>query len=93
MYWFQVFKLVKLSTVLPHSTTIFLQGGSQVSLALIRDLGDEGTVRVEYTTSADTATDNQDYVHASGSVLFSPSQRSQTIVIKILEVPIMCCDL
>lgn len=63
-----------------------LQDSAQVSLAVVRNLGVVGQVRVDYTTSPGTANRNEDFVEQTASLIFSAGQNSQAIVIRVLQV-------
>ena len=57
-----------------------------MSLAVVRNLGVIGQVRVNYTTYPDTAYRNEDFLEKSGSLIFTAGLSSQAIVIRILPV-------
>eukprot|EP00064_Thunnus_orientalis_P005520 superscaffoldBa00000542_g5534 len=56
-----------------------------VNVTVNRSLGSQGSVRVTYQTSSDTAVSGVDFTPASGRLLFTPGQNSQQISLRIYD--------
>lgn len=64
-----------------------------MSLAVVRNLGVIGQVRVNYTTFPDTAYRNEDFLEQTGSLVFTAGLNSEALVIRILAVSTLLIDL
>ena len=68
----------------PASYTVAEDGGNVV-LTVDRIDGTLGEVTVEYNTNSDSATGNEDYVPATGTLTFADGVTSQTITVEIIN--------
>lgn len=77
-----------------HITKVFFDPGhytvlenvGQFTVTVARDGGDLNlTVLVDYKTEDGTASGDQDYVSAAGTITFAPGETSQTITLEVID--------
>jgi serine protease AprX len=61
------------------------ESGGSVTVTVIRTGGSDGAVSVDYTTSNGTATAGNDYVAASGTLIFADGDTSESFTVTILD--------
>jgi uncharacterized delta-60 repeat protein len=78
---------VSASGALQFGATVFAgaEDGSSAAVTIQRVAGSTGTVSVNFSTSAGTATPGNDYTQVSGTVNFANGETSKTVLVPILN--------
>lgn len=65
-----------------------METAGRMVFAAALDVRSSREVRVDYRTAAGTATEGQDYVEVSGTVVFAPLETNASILVSLLDDPI-----
>lgn len=65
------------------------EDATQATITVLRTGDTTGTAKVDYSTGANSATAPEDFVPASGTLIFAPGETSKTITVKVVNDSLM----